>query len=73
MESILVYVGIAGIILTIAFLVKGFETRVVLLTSGFLLGIIAGDPFAPLNGFSKRDVPANGFLRRFVAQWSSLD
>ncbi len=56
MESILLWVGIAVVVVTIVLLVKGFETRVVLLAAGFLMAILAGKPMLAFNSFSSRMV-----------------
>lgn len=56
MESLLLWVGIAIVIGTIVLLVKGFETRVVLLAAGFTMAILGRDPFAAFNAFSSRMV-----------------
>lgn len=56
MESLLLWVGIAIVIGTIGLLIKGYETRVVLLAAGFTMAILAGNPLGAFNAFSSRMV-----------------
>ena len=56
MESLLLWVGIVIVIGTVALLIKGFETRVVLLAAGFTMAILAGKPLEAFNAFSSRMV-----------------
>ena len=56
MESILLWVGIAIVIAAVYFLVKGAETRLVLLTAGFAMAIISMKPMLAFKAFSDRMV-----------------
>jgi DcuC family C4-dicarboxylate transporter len=56
MATVLLCIGILIVVATIVLLVKGVETRVVLLAAGFLMAIIAGNPLAAFNAFSARMV-----------------
>ena len=56
MEGIMIWVGLAVVVATIVLLVKGYETRLVLLAAGFFMAILAGKPFLAFNAFSGRMV-----------------
>lgn len=56
MESLLIWIGIVIVIATIVLLIKGVETRVTLLASGFLMAFISLNPLAAFNAFSSRMV-----------------
>lgn len=56
MEGMLIWVGLAVVVGTVVLLVKGFETRVVLLAAGFLMAILAGKPLLAFEAFSSRMV-----------------
>ena len=56
MESLLLWVGIAIVFIAVYFLVKGTETRLVLLTAGFAMAIISMKPMLAFKAFSDRMV-----------------
>ena len=56
MASVLLLVSIAVVVATVYFLVKGWETRLVLLVAGFVMAIVAGDPMKAFRYFSDRMV-----------------
>lgn len=56
MESMLLWVGIAIVIAAVYFLVKGAETRLVLLAAGFAMAIISMKPMLAFKAFSDRMV-----------------
>lgn len=55
-----VWAAIVIVILTVAALIKRYETRLVLLASGFLMTCLSLDPMQGLNAFAKsmRQLPA---------------
>ena len=54
MESLLLWAGIGIVFVSIYFLVKGAETRLVLLTGGFAMAIISMKPMAAFDAFHQR-------------------
>ncbi|MDL2272227.1 C4-dicarboxylate transporter DcuC [Desulfovibrio sp. OttesenSCG-928-I05] len=54
MESILLWVGVAIVFAAVYFLVKGVETRLILLSAGFLMAILSGKPMLAFKAFSDR-------------------
>ena len=56
MENLMLWVGAAIVFGAIYFLVKGWETRLILFTAGFLMAILAGDPMKAFRFFSERMV-----------------
>lgn len=54
--TILLWVGAATAVAAIFLLVKGVESRVILLGAGFFLAIVSGDPMAAFKAFSSRMV-----------------
>ena len=77
--SMLEYVAIAVIILTVYALAKRMETRLVLFTAGFFLCVLAMNPLAALNSFASSMAKGSlimaicssmGFA--FVSQFGSL-
>lgn len=53
MEAYYVWIGVAVLLLTVWALIKGYEARLVLIVSGFVMACIAMDPMAAFNGMSK--------------------
>lgn len=47
------WLGIIMVLITIYFLIKRYDARLVLLGSGFLMACVAGTPMASLNAFAK--------------------
>lgn len=56
----MIYIGILIILVSIYLLVKQYESRLVLLGAGVLMAVIAGDPLAAFDAFSKSMI--NGAL-----------
>jgi len=54
MENLILWVGIAIVFGAVYFLIKGWETRLVLLAAGFLMAILAGDPMRAFRFFHER-------------------
>jgi DcuC family C4-dicarboxylate transporter len=52
----MVWIAVAIVIAAVYFLIKGWETRLVLLTAGFLMAILSGDPMKAFKYFSDRMV-----------------
>ena len=51
--SLLEWLAVAVTIVTVYALIKRYETRLVLLTAGFVLCLVSLDPISALNSFAK--------------------
>ena len=58
-----VWAAIVIVILTVAALIKRYETRLVLLASGFLMTCLSLDPMQGLNAFAKSMTNSGLILR----------
>ncbi|AIF49846.1 C4-dicarboxylate transporter DcuC [Pelosinus sp. UFO1] len=49
----IITIGIIMVLITVYFLIKRYDARLVLLASGIIMACLAGTPMAPLNAFAK--------------------
>ncbi len=49
----MIVIGVIAVLITIYFLIRRYDARLVLLASGIIMGCLAGTPMAPLNAFAK--------------------